>query len=153
MAVWRRALDQWLRDHHGVISTPQLRGVGCSARTAHRMVQRGELVPLLPGVFLSAQWPCGDEQRLVAVCARNPAAVIAFTTAARYWGYRKVNDRRLHVLVPHGCSPTMPGVVVHRCRRIDAVDIVERPDGIRLTSPPRTLFDSADMLGLSAARS
>jgi very-short-patch-repair endonuclease len=50
-------------------------------------------------------------------------------------------------------TPEIDGIVVHRCRRIDPVDIVDRPDGIRLTSPPRSLFDSADMLGLSVARS
>jgi hypothetical protein len=43
--------------------------------------------------------------------------------------------------------------VVHRTRRIDKVDVVDRADGIRLTSPPRTLFDAADMLGFSASRS
>jgi hypothetical protein len=88
-----------------------------------------------------------------AACARNPSAIIGFTTAATLWGLRRVNDLRIHVLVPHGASPELDGIVVHRCRHIDAVDLVERPDGIRVTSPPRTLFDSADMLGLSAARS
>ncbi len=47
----------------------------------------------------------------------------------------------------------MEGIVVHRCRRIDPTDIVQRPDGIRLTSPPRTLFDSADMIGSEATTS
>jgi len=79
--------------------------------------------------------------------------MVGFTTAGRLWKYRKLGEFGVHLLVPHGCSPEMDGVVVHRCRRIDPVDIVERQDGIRLTSPPRTLFDSADMLGLSAARS
>jgi very-short-patch-repair endonuclease len=47
----------------------------------------------------------------------------------------------------------MEGIVVHRCRRIDPVDIVQRPDGIRVTSPPRTMFDSADMVGAEATAS
>ena len=47
----------------------------------------------------------------------------------------------------------MEGVVVHRCRRIDPVDMVQRPDGIRLSSPPRTIFDSADMIGFEATTS
>ena len=64
-----------------------------------------------------------------------------------------MTDPRIHVLVPHGRSPEMEGVVVHRCRRIDPVDIVERADGIRLTSPPRTIFDSADMIGADATAS
>src|SRR5439155_10620091 len=37
----------------------------------------------------------------------------------------------------------MPGTVVHWSHRIDPVDIVERPDGTRVTSPPRTAFDLA----------
>jgi very-short-patch-repair endonuclease len=40
----------------------------------------------------------------------------------------------------------LPGVVVHRCHLIDPADIVVRPDGIRLTSVPRTLFDLATVL-------
>jgi very-short-patch-repair endonuclease len=47
----------------------------------------------------------------------------------------------------------MEGVVVHRCRRIDPVDVVQRSDGIRLSSPPRTIFDSADMIGSEATTS
>lgn len=47
----------------------------------------------------------------------------------------------------------MEGVVVHRCRRIDAIDLVQRPDGIRLSSPPRTIFDCADMIGFEATTS
>ncbi|CAB4363005.1 MAG: hypothetical protein F2681_07320 [Actinobacteria bacterium] len=153
MPIWRNPLDEWFRTHHGVISSPHLQLLGCSARTVYRMVEREELYTLLPGVFLSAQWPLGPEQKMVAACARNPFAMIGFTTAGGLWGYRKVGTKGLHLLVPHGCSPELDGIVVHRCRRIDPVDIVERADGIRLTSPPRTLFDSADMLGLSVARS
>jgi hypothetical protein len=62
-------------------------------------------------------------------------------------------DPMIHVLIFHGRSPEIDGVVVHRCRRIDPVDIVQRPDGIRLTSPPRTIFDSADMIGHEATAS
>ncbi len=153
MTPWRPALDHWFQTHLGVISAPQLLQLGCSTRTIHRMVARGELVRTHHGVYRSRQWPSSREQEMVALCAMNPHLVIAFTTACILWGCRKVVDHRIHVLAPHPVSPDLAGVVVHRCRRIDPVDIVERPDGIRLTSPPRTLFDSADMLGLSAARS
>jgi hypothetical protein len=153
MPAWRRPLDLWLRTHHGVIGAPELSRIGCSSSTIYRMVEREELMPILPGVFVSAQWPLGAEQKMVAACLRNPAAMLGFTTAARLWKLRRVKDTGLHLLVPHGCSPELEGVIVHRCRRIDPVDIVERADGIRLTSPPRTLFDAADMLGLTNARS
>jgi hypothetical protein len=146
-------MDRWLSTHLGIISTSKLHSFGCSYRNVTKMVERGELVTMLPGVFRSAQWPCGREQIMAAVCARNFAALIGFTTAGQLWGQRRMRDPLIHVLIPHGHSPELEGVVVHRCRRIDPVDIVERPDGIRLTSPPRTLFDCGDMIGIEATTS
>ena len=89
----------------------------------------------------------------MALCAMGMSIAIGFTTAFKLWGFRGVVDKRIHILTPHAASPEIAGVVVHRCRRIDAVDLVPRPDGIRVTSPQRTLFDSADLLGVRAARS
>jgi hypothetical protein len=150
---FRRSLDMWFSTHLGVISATRLMELGCSARNVSQMVDRRELVTMLPGVFRSAQWPCNREQKLAAVCARNRSAAIALTTAGQLWMWRRVSDPMLHVLVPHGASPKMDGVVVHRCRRIDPVDVVHRSDGIRLTSPPRTIFDCADMIGFHATAS
>lgn len=152
-STWRRSMDAWFSSHVGIISAAKLTEFGCGDRNIAQMVERGELVTMLPGVFRSAQWPCTREQVMAAACARNPAALIAFTTAGQLWGLRRMPGPGVFVLVPHGRSPVMEGIVVHRCRRIDPVDMVERPDGIRLTSPPRTLFDSADMIGAEAAAS
>jgi very-short-patch-repair endonuclease len=146
-------MDAWLSTHLGIINHGQLRQFGCTERNVGWMVSRGELVTVMPGVFRSAQWPMGRDQIMAAACARNSAALVAFTTAGQLWKMRRMADQLPHILVPHGCSPELDGIVVHRCRRIDPVDIVQRADGIRLTSPPRTLFDSADMLGSEAALS
>jgi hypothetical protein len=146
-------MDAWFSTHLGIISVRKLLELGCTDRNIGQLVARRELITMLPGVFRSAQWPCNREQILAAVCARNLAAMIGFTTAGQEWGLRRMIDPMIHVLVPHGRSPEMEGVVVHRCRRIDPVDIVHRPDGIRLTSPPRTLFDCADMIGREATTS
>ena len=150
---WKVAADKFLSTHLGVISTEQLTALGCPSRTLANMVAAGELVTMMPGVFRSAQWPYTRHQLMAAACARNKAALISLTTAGQEWGLRRMTRPDVYVLVPHGCSPEMEGIVVHRCRRIDPVDIVERPDGIRLTSPPRTLFDSADMIGAEATAS
>jgi very-short-patch-repair endonuclease len=107
----------------------------------------------MPGVYRSAQWPESLEQWCVATCARNPTSLISFTTGLKLWHRRSVDNRGVHSLVPHGASPEIPGIVVHRCRRIDPVDVVVRADGIRVASPPRCLFDAADMLGFTATRS
>ena len=152
-ATWRRSMDAWFSTHLGIISAAKLVEFGCGERNVGQMVDRCELIAMLPGVFRSAQWPCNREQIMAAACARNLAALIGFTTAGQLWGLRRMADPDIHILVPHGRSPEMRGVVVHRCRRIDPVDVVQRPDGIRFTSPPRTLFDSADMIGSAATTS
>jgi very-short-patch-repair endonuclease len=152
-ATWRRSMDSWLSTHLGVISVSKLVELGCGERNIGYLVERQELVTVMPGVFRSAQWPLGREQVMGAICARNRAAMIGFTTAGQAWEMRKMADPAIHVLISHGHSPEMEGVIVHRCRQVDPIDIVERPDGIRLTSPPRTLFDSADMIGASATAS
>ncbi len=146
-------MDSWFSTHLGIISATKLIELGCGKRNISYMLQRDELVDMHPGVYRSPHWPCNREQRIAAVCARNPAAVISRTTAGQLWTLRRMKDPMIHALVPHGSSPVMEGVVVHRCRRIDPVDIVCRPNGIRLTSPPRTLFDSADMIGAEATGS
>ena len=153
MIAWRPTLAEWFRDHHGIINITQLLTLGCSERTVRRMVAAGELVVAQPGVYRSSHYPDGRDQQLAAICARDPLALISFTTACRSWGFRRVEDEGRHVLVPHSSRSTFVGATVHRCRSIAEVDIVRRPDGIRLTSPPRTLFDSADMLGPRAAKS
>ncbi len=152
---WQLLMHQWLATHHGVVSIATLERWGAPRRTVANAVQRGELVTIMLGVVRSPHWPAGREQLMVAACLRNPEAAVAFTTAGQLWGMRRMPpDTAVHVLVPHSRSPELPGVIVHRCRRIDSVDVVaSRPDGIRLTSPPRTLFDCADILGVDAASS
>lgn len=153
MIAWRAPVDLWLGSHHGIITAAKLFELGCAERTLRRMVASGALVPVHPGVFRSRQWPDGLMSRLVAVCDRTPEATIALTSGATLWKWRRVDDDRTHILIPHDSTAAPSGVIVHRSRRIDAVDIVHRPDGIRVTSPPRTLFDSADLLGRSTTRS
>jgi len=153
MLTWRRNLLERVAAQSGVVTLRHLRESGCDQRTVERLIAAGEYRAVLPGVFLSAAWPLGREQMKIAACARNPSAVLAFTTAGQEWGLRKMLDERVHVLVPHGASPVMDGVVVHRCRRIDAHDVVARGELIRVTSVARTLFDVGGVIGVAGVRS
>jgi hypothetical protein len=62
-------------------------------------------------------------------------------------GLRKMFDHRVHLLVPHGASPILPGLVVHRCRKIDQGDVIDLGNGMRVTSVARTLFDVGGVIG------
>lgn len=130
-----------------MISTRQLVATGVSERTIRRMSTDGSLMTVLPGVFRAPTWPMGRQQLMVAGCLRNSDAALAFTTAGQLHGLRKMFDDRVHLLVPHGASPELSGLIVHRCRRIDPEDIVEIDGGMRVTSVARTLFDVGGVVG------
>ena len=146
---WRPALQAWLHLHLGVVPIQTLVGFGCPERDAYRLIASGEFAKIAPGVLRSTHWPLGSDQLMMAACLRNEKAVIAGPSAARAWRWRSlpVDDDEVKVLIPHGTSMRMPGVIIEKCRMIDPVDIVEWHDGRRFTSPSRTLFDCADGFG------
>ncbi len=146
--AWRNGLNYWLATHHGVVSARQFTTFGADRFTAYRLVERGELAVILPGVFRSLHWPQTPEQLMVAACVRHPYAAVGSLTAAKSWSFRQLpRFEKLHLVVPASMSPTIPGTVIHRTRQLPALDIVTRADGIRVTSPTRTLFDIADLVG------
>lgn len=141
------ALHAWLPSHHGVVTGRNLPHLGLTHGDVRSLVRAGHLVVVRRGIYRSAHVAFDRPQIMAAACLANPHVAVAFTTAGQEWGFRGMADDRIHLLAPHGSSPDLPGVVLHRCRQIDPVDLVApRPDGIRLTSPPRTLFDSASHL-------
>ena len=145
--IWKADMNHLFSQQFGMISARQLIEKGCSERTIRRMASEGALQTVLPGVFRSPSWPMGREQLMVAGCLRNSAAALAFTTAGQIHGLRKMFDDRVHLLVPHGSSPELPGLVVHRCRKINPEDVVPLGNGMRVTSVARTLFDVGGVIG------
>jgi very-short-patch-repair endonuclease len=141
------AVSGWLSAHHGVIALDQLHRLGITARQVQRLVRSEVLVTSSRAVYRLAGAPQTPDQAMALACAVGPDVVVSHVSAGRLWGVRRLGrDQRLHVII-HGRSHRLiPGAVIHRCHRIGPVDVVERPDGIRLTSPPRTCFDLASML-------
>src|SRR5690606_117192 len=140
--------DRWLATHHGVVSRSALLRMGFSPDAIRHAFTIDRWITMLPGVYRSPSHPRQRAQDLTAICLYNPQAAIAFTTAGQEHQLRKMLNRRIHVLVPHGSSLAIPGARVHRCRRIDDQDLSRRrADGVLVTSPARTLFDSGAILG------
>ena len=152
---WTPQLQRWLHKYSGIVPIKTLVGFGCKRRDAYRLADTDDFEMIMPGILRSTHWPLGPMQLMTAACFRNPKALVCYTTAAMLWRFRglPVDDGHVHILVPHGRHPSMPGVIVTQCRLISDVDIVHRSDGIRLTSPTRTLFDCADLLGVKRATS
>jgi hypothetical protein len=141
------SVSAWFSSHHGVARRADLLDLGVSRHQLQRLLTTGVLVSNRHDVFRLAGAPPTVEQRLAEACAVDEDVIVSHMPAGRQWGMRGLGaDRRVHVLVPDATTFTLPGVVLHRCRQVDPIDVVVRDDGIRLTSPPRTVFDLASYL-------
>ncbi|MFP3906755.1 MAG: type IV toxin-antitoxin system AbiEi family antitoxin domain-containing protein [Acidimicrobiales bacterium] len=150
----RRRLDTWLSSHHGVVDAKTMRAMGHTSAQIRWLVRSGAMITMARGLYRSAAHAESELQLMVGACLIQPKAAVALISAGRLLGFREMTDPGVHILVPHGARLDLPGARVHRCRQIDPVDITgRRSDGIRLTSPPRTLFDSAAILGTDRTES
>lgn len=133
---------------HGVASTAQLCRSGLTLRQIERLEQVGAIELVLRGAYRSSSVVLDELGRCAAVCLARPTAVIAGPTAGRIWGLRRLpRDGRTHVIVPPASNPAIaPWVVPYRTAAIRPSDVVQRPDGVRMTSRQRTAFDLARWL-------
>jgi very-short-patch-repair endonuclease len=84
------------------------------------------------------------EFRCAAASLAEPSAIVTGSAAGRLWEFRHVGKTELPiVLLEHDRNALTHGVIVRRSNHISAEDIVQRPDGIRVASPPRAWFDCA----------
>ncbi len=145
MAHLTAAAHRHFARHHGIASVDQLIDCGLTFDRIQRIRQDGGLDLVLPGAYRTPSAPLDELARCAAVSIAHPEVAIAGPTAGRLWGFRRLpDDRRVHVLAPPRSHPTRtPWVVPYRTAAVHDHDIVERSDGIRLTSRARTAFDLA----------
>lgn len=128
---------------HGVITTSQLVESGIHPAAVNRLVRAGALTPSLKGAYRSPSAPMTEASRCAALCLARPSFVISGPTAGRHWEFRRLPmDRRIHAIAPpttHPCG--LPWVVIYRTAAIHASDVIDRADGRRVTSRPRTVLD------------
>ena len=129
---------------HGVVATAQLLEFVTSDQI-ERFEMHGTIVGFLRGVYRSPSWPLDELSRCAGVCLGRPYVAIAGPTAGRIWRYRRLpDDQRIHVVAPPGRKPVAASwVIAYRTAAIREVDVVDRSDGIRVTSRARTALDLA----------
>ncbi len=134
-------LVAWLRAHHGVVPGHQLGHLGVTRGGLAAMLECGELIGGWEGVYRHVLWPDTLLSRCTAVCAADPAIVVTCGGAARIWRFRRCARVGLHVSGTGTGLRFIDGPVHHRCPIMPDEHIHCRDDGIRLTSPARTVFD------------
>jgi|CXWL01.1.fsa_nt_gi hypothetical protein len=131
----------WMRTHHGVISRHRLLELGVTRSAIEAMLLAGELVCIHEGVYRHALWPATLEAECAAVCAADPTLVICCGGATALWNFRGCGRIGLHVTTTSTGHLFTTGPKLHRCRAMPSAHVFERSDGIRVTSPARTMFD------------
>lgn len=145
MAHLPASVHQLLAAQHGVVSTVQLRSAGLSESQIKRFEIGGSLASFLKGTYRSPSWPVGEMTRCAAICLGRPHVVVSGPTAGRIWGLRRLPaDHRVHVIAPPGRTPTIERWArAYRTEAIHSLDVIQRDDGIRVTSRARTALDLA----------
>ena len=138
----------WMRAHQTTVSTSFLDAAGITTDQRRLLVRSRVLTRVINGAYQFSGVEPDELSRCAAVCAGRPSLVIAGPTAGRIWKVRRSpRDDLIHVIAPPASQPcTESWVRVYRTAAIHADEIVYRPDGIRLTSPPRTTIDLARYL-------
>jgi hypothetical protein len=104
-------------------------------------VKIGRLYRVYRGVYSVGRPPGTLEDRAsAAVLAAGAGAALSHGSAMTLWGFWKRWDQPFEVVVPGDRRP--PGIRVHRSSTVHWRDVTTQL-GIRVTSPARTIFDTA----------
>jgi hypothetical protein len=132
--ILKLAEGQW-----GLVTRAQLKRNGFGDATVSRWVRTGRLQRLYPRVYVVGHRVLTTEGRLVAALLyAGPDAALSHASAANWWGLLSHLPRSIHVSAPQR-RRSVPGVYVHRTRRIERV----RHRDLPVTPVARTLLDFA----------
>ena len=128
---------------HGVVARPQLVALGIGDDAIDHRIGRSRLHPIHRGVYAvghrlrtrRATW-------IAAVLAAGSDAALGFSAAGAFWQMR--DSGRIEVVCPRKLR--RPGIEAHRI--VLGRNEVTVEDGLRVTTPARTLFDLASVLTL-----
>ncbi len=136
-------LADHLRIHHGIVSDAELRALGITIAQREKLVADGLLVAVHRGVYRARSAPDTFEARCRAICLARHDGFVTGRAGGKLWGIRNMGSvPRIEMRVPHFASAVAAeGILFRRCNVLEPVDAVHRPDGIRVASPPRLLFD------------
>lgn len=137
------------RQHH-VIGRQQLRTIGVSDSQIKRMLASGELERIRPAVFVLAGASRGwTTELLAALIWLGEPWVAGLRSAARLWKLDDCTSSVLEYLGDAAAPSRQPGVCLHTTNHLPRAHRTST-NGIRLTTPTRTLLDLGAVASLAA---
>lgn len=149
MAHFSSDLARTVHRQHGVVSGPQLRSDGISPETIERLRLRRLLVRCHRDLYRVATAPFDFPARCVVACLADARVVIGGPSAALLWDLDHVfRPFRPEALVPPQVDDVerAASTTYRSVRLLDDVDVVARPDGIRLTGLAHTWLECVQVL-------
>jgi hypothetical protein len=136
---------RWLEDHHGIITSAELRRFGLGRKAVERLCEVGVMHRFARGVYVLATAKRTLEHRCRLLCVLHPGGFVTGPTAAMLVGLRRQpSAASLHFSVRHGVHlHQVDGVRFRQTTKLRPTDRRVRPDGIVVASWPRLAFDLA----------
>ena len=127
-----------------MVTRAQLAAAGISSSAVGRWAAEGRLHRLHRGVYAVGHSVLTvNGRRMAAVLAAGPGAVLSHASAAALWDIRRTSATRIDVTVRSRAGRAKrPGLRIHRTPTLRTDEITEH-QGIRVTTPARTLLDLA----------
>lgn len=130
---------------HGVVSRGQLRAAAIGEDVIDRALRAGRLRPLLRGVYAVGHVALPREGWwMAALLACGEGAALSHLTAAAAWDLRRGPILPVELIVRGDRGRGHDSLVAHRMRLHPGDTLVR--DGLRLTTPARTIVDCAGTL-------
>lgn len=135
-------------EQHGLFTAAQARDCGFSRFLLARHAETGKFIRVRRGLYRLRDYPSSPHEEVMAawLAVGKNDAVVSHETALDLLDLSDVTPHAIHLTVPRSKRnlPDLPGVALHTTTRtLDAGDTVVR-EGVRLTSPIRTILDTAE---------
>jgi very-short-patch-repair endonuclease len=140
---------------HRLITRPQLSRLGYTPKQIRFRVAVGLLCPVFDGVYCLDPGPFDFLTKAIALCLRYRDGFLAGGASSHYWGLRRGVPNLYEFCVPEGtCRPRgAPFALVRYTSFVGEGHVRSQLDGLRVSSPARSVFESASRLDEFGLRS
>jgi predicted transcriptional regulator of viral defense system len=132
----------------GYFTAAQARDCGFSWALLAYHSKRGRFLRIQQGLYRLRDYPSSPREEVMAawLAAGSDVAVVSHESALDLHGLSDVIPEVVHLTVPRSkrYRPASPGVAVHTSTRSPGAKDISVVDGIRVTTPARSIIDAAE---------
>jgi predicted transcriptional regulator of viral defense system len=135
-------------EQHGYFTAAQARACGFGTNLIAYHKRQGRFIRVLRGVYRLRDYPSSPREEVVAAWLNvgKDVAVVSHESALDLLDLSDVTPHRIHLTVPRSKRHVIasPDVAIHTTSLpLSPEDVITR-EGVRLTSPERTIVDAAE---------